>query len=102
MSYTSRFPTALDVRPLPYPLLQSPMVLAPSHTGYGIWTDREWENDDLYGLLPVPRVRFVLASAVLGAGVLALMGKSDAKSLTLGAAGGVLAMIAVSGLADRD
>lgn len=98
-----RFPGAINVRPLPYPLVQQPMVLRPAKQAYGaVWTSHDWDDDDLYAWVPVPRIRFVVASAVLGAAAMAVAGKTSNRSLVLGAAGGVLSVIAISAATTRD
>lgn len=103
MSYSPRFPAAIDVQPLPYPLVQQPMTLAPNRDAYGaLWTATEWDEDDLYAWLPVPRTRYVLGAAIIGAAVMAFTGKDDPKSMIVGAAAGVVGIVALSGLTTRD
>jgi hypothetical protein len=102
MSYSPVFPAAIDVPPLPYPLVQQPMVLRPPRNAYGeMWFQGEWDENDMYAWFPVPNPEYVMAAAVLGAGVMALMGKTANKSLVLGAAGGVALVTALSALTTR-
>lgn len=95
----------VDYRPLPAPLMQYPMTLRPTPpvNGYGaLWYGEDWDEDDMYAWLPVPRSRFVIAGAILGAAAAAYRGSASARSLTLGAAAGVGAVTLLSALTTRD